>query len=70
MKSVFLLAALAAAHAQTPAFEVASIKPSDPAGPISIRRSGYRIATTGSSLRPFEGRFLSAPLMLRHRPHS
>jgi len=50
MKSVFLLAALAAAHAQTPAFEVASIKPSDPAGPISIRRSGYRIATTGSSL--------------------
>jgi uncharacterized protein (TIGR03435 family) len=50
MKSVFLLAALAAAHAQPPAYEVASIKPSDMAGTVSIRRSGYRIATTSTSL--------------------
>lgn len=50
MKSVFLLAALAAAYAQPPAFEVASIKPSDIAGTVSIRRSGYRIATTSTSL--------------------
>jgi uncharacterized protein (TIGR03435 family) len=50
MKSVFLLAALTGAYAQSPAFEVASIKPSDPAGTVAIRRSGYRIATTSTSL--------------------
>jgi uncharacterized protein (TIGR03435 family) len=47
---VLLLAALTATYAQTPAFEVASIKPSDPAGTIAIRRSGHRIATTNTSL--------------------
>ena len=36
-----------APDAVAPAFEVASIKPSGPAGTFSIRRSGYRIATTG-----------------------
>ncbi len=50
MKSAFLLAALAAAYAQTPAFDVASIKPSDPATTMAIRRSGYRIATVNTSL--------------------
>jgi uncharacterized protein (TIGR03435 family) len=50
VKSVFLFAALAAACAQSPAFEVASIKPSDPQGTVAIRRSGYRIATTSTSL--------------------
>ena len=50
MRSVFLLVALAAAYAQPPAFEVASIKPSDAAGTVSIRRSGYRITTTSTSL--------------------
>src|SRR5437763_16894697 len=33
-----------------PAFEVASIKPSDPAAKIAINRSGYHLATTGTSL--------------------
>jgi uncharacterized protein (TIGR03435 family) len=32
------------------AFEVASIKPSDPAQPIAIRRSGDRLATVSTSL--------------------
>jgi uncharacterized protein (TIGR03435 family) len=50
MKTLFLLAWAAAACAQTPAFEVASIKPSDAGGTIAIRRSGYRIATTSTSL--------------------
>ena len=51
MKSSFLWAALAAAVcAQPPAFEVASIKPSDPAGTIGIRRSGNHIATRSTSL--------------------
>jgi len=50
MKSALLLAALSAACAQTPAFEVASIKPSDPGGAIAIRHSGHRIATTSTSL--------------------
>jgi len=39
--------------AQAPAghsFEVASIKPSDPAAKIAINRSGYHLATTGTSL--------------------
>jgi uncharacterized protein (TIGR03435 family) len=34
----------------TPAFEVASIKPSDPAARIAIRRSGHQLVTTGTSL--------------------
>jgi len=51
MKSAFLVAALAVAYAQSPAFEVASIRPSDPAGTVAIRRSGYRIATTSTSLQ-------------------
>ena len=50
MRSALLLAAMGAAFAQSPAFEVASIKPSDPVGGVAIRRSGYRIATTGTSL--------------------
>jgi uncharacterized protein (TIGR03435 family) len=50
MKSVFLFACVAAAFAQSPSFELASIKPSDPAAAISIRRSGHRIATTSTSL--------------------
>jgi uncharacterized protein (TIGR03435 family) len=33
-----------------PAFDVASIKPSDPAAKIAINRSGYHLATTGTSL--------------------
>jgi uncharacterized protein (TIGR03435 family) len=32
------------------AFEVASVRPSDPANPISIRRSGDRLTTTSTSL--------------------
>lgn len=36
--------------AAPPAFEVASIKPSDPAATIAIRRSGHRISTTSTSL--------------------
>ena len=50
MKSLILLAVAAAACAQPPAFEVASVKPSDPAGIFAIRRSGYRIVTTNTSL--------------------
>lgn len=50
LKALFLLMALTTARAQSPAFEVASIKPSDPATPIAIHRSGYRIATTSTSL--------------------
>ena len=52
MKSVCLLLALAlaAAYAQSPAFEVAWVKPSDPDGTMSIRRSGYRIVFTNTSL--------------------
>jgi uncharacterized protein (TIGR03435 family) len=38
------------AHGQRLAFEVASIKPSGPDARISIQRSGYRIATTATSL--------------------
>ena len=49
-KLAFLLAAVSAACAQQPVFEVASIKPSDPAATVAIRRSGYRIATTSTSL--------------------
>jgi uncharacterized protein (TIGR03435 family) len=51
VKSLLLLVALAAVYAQSPAFEVASIKPSDPAGTVAIRRSGHRIATTSTSLQ-------------------
>jgi uncharacterized protein (TIGR03435 family) len=42
--------AFAQAPAAPPAFEVASIKPSDPAGSISIHRSGYHLATSNTSL--------------------
>jgi uncharacterized protein (TIGR03435 family) len=49
-----LLVPLAGAtFAQTPAapaFEVASIKPSDPATRVAIRRSGHQLVTTGTSL--------------------
>ncbi|MGB9456163.1 MAG: TIGR03435 family protein [Bryobacteraceae bacterium] len=38
------------APAAPAAFEVASIKPSDPAETISIKRSGYHLATTSTSL--------------------
>ena len=51
MKPALLIATMAAAYAQTPAFEVASIKPSDPSATIAIHRSGHRIATTGTSLQ-------------------
>jgi uncharacterized protein (TIGR03435 family) len=52
MKAMMLLAALAAAAAQTPSsFEVATVKPSEPSTPIAIRRSGHRVVTTGSSLQ-------------------
>ena len=50
---VLLLAAPRAMGQQPagpPAFEVASIKPSDPAGSLAIRRSGYHLSTTSSSL--------------------
>src|SRR5690242_17561744 len=50
---VLLLFAAALAFGQPrkpPAFEVASIKPSDPARPIAINRSGYHISTTSTSL--------------------
>ena len=33
------------------AFEVASIKPSDPAQTIAIRRSGYHLSTSNTSLQ-------------------
>ena len=52
MKVGLLLAAVAAgASAQPLGFEVASIKPADPARPIAIRRSGDRISTTSTSLQ-------------------
>ncbi len=51
MKSVFLLLTWAAAYAQAPAFEVASVKPADPDGTMAIRRSGHRITFTGTSLQ-------------------
>jgi uncharacterized protein (TIGR03435 family) len=38
-------------HAQPAAFEVASIKRSDPTQTAAIRRSGYRIATVNTSLQ-------------------
>jgi uncharacterized protein (TIGR03435 family) len=52
MKSLIACAVLtaASASAQTPEFELATIKPSDPAATIAIRRSGHRISTTGTSL--------------------
>jgi uncharacterized protein (TIGR03435 family) len=40
MKSLFMLVALAAAHAQTPTFEVASIKPSPPDHESSVSSRG------------------------------
>jgi uncharacterized protein (TIGR03435 family) len=51
---VFVLGALTAfgqAPSAPPAFEVASVKPSDPAQTIAIRRSGYRISTSNTSLQ-------------------
>ena len=51
MRLYFLLGALAFAQSPAPmAFDVASIKPSDPAQPTAIRRSGFRIAFINSSL--------------------
>ena len=47
------LAAVSVAFGQAPAtpqFEVASVKPSDPASTISMSRSGYRFTTTNTSL--------------------
>lgn len=46
---ILLLAGFSAA-AQSPAFDVASIKPSDPAIPIAMKVSGYHLATTSTSL--------------------
>jgi len=51
MKSLVLLVALGAVYAQSPGFEVASIKASDPAVAMAIRRSGYRMAFTSTSLQ-------------------
>jgi uncharacterized protein (TIGR03435 family) len=50
VKSVLLLVVTATAFAQTPAFELASIKPSDPTTSLAIRRSGHRLSTTNTSL--------------------
>src|SRR6478672_3865921 len=50
LTSIFLFAALPAA-AQNPGFDLASIKPSDPATPVSVTVSGYHIATTSTSLQ-------------------
>lgn len=47
----FALVLAAAAIAQTPSYEVASIKPSEPNTPVAIRRSGHRTVTTGASLQ-------------------
>lgn len=44
------LPALAQAPAVPPGFEVASVKPSDPAGTMGIRRSGNRISFSNTSL--------------------
>ncbi|MBV9084353.1 MAG: TIGR03435 family protein [Acidobacteriaceae bacterium] len=49
MRSFVLIAALMA-YAEPPAFEIASIKPSDPDTTVGIRRSGHQIATHGTSL--------------------
>ena len=42
--------AFAQTSATPPAFELASIKPSDPTSTMAIRRSGHRIATVNTSL--------------------
>ena len=39
------------AAGQTPAFEVATVKPADPSRPIAIRHSGNHIATVSTSLQ-------------------
>jgi uncharacterized protein (TIGR03435 family) len=49
LTSLLLLAGFSAA-AQTPAFDVASIKRSDATAPVAVKISGYHIATTGTSL--------------------
>lgn len=49
--ALLILTLAAAASAQAPSYEVASIKPSEPNTPIAIRRSGHRIVTTGASLQ-------------------
>src|SRR5215471_18913837 len=51
MKSLCSLFALSAAFAQSPAFELASIKPSDPTSSMALRRSGDRIVTVNTSLQ-------------------
>jgi uncharacterized protein (TIGR03435 family) len=38
------------AFGQTPAFEVAAVKPSDPTSTVAIHRSGYHLATVNTSL--------------------
>ncbi len=48
---ILLLGAALAASAQTPSFEVASIKISEQGTPMAIRRSGHRIVTTATSLQ-------------------
>jgi uncharacterized protein (TIGR03435 family) len=45
-----VLSAVFLVRGQSPAFEVASIKPSDPSRPIAINRSGYHLSTTSTSL--------------------
>ena len=45
-----LVVSASLAFDQTPAFEVASIKPSDPTSTVAIRRSGYHLATVNTSL--------------------
>lgn len=46
----FAAVSVSLAFGQTPAFEVASIKPSDPASTLAIQRSGYHLATVNTSL--------------------
>lgn len=47
---VFLMATAAIATAQSPAFDVASIRPADPGHTMSINRSGNRISFSNYSL--------------------
>jgi uncharacterized protein (TIGR03435 family) len=52
VKLVLLALALSSTSAQTPpSYEVALIKPSDPATTLAIRRSGHHLVTTASSLQ-------------------
>jgi uncharacterized protein (TIGR03435 family) len=54
LRSVLFFAAISAlgqAPVALPEFEVASVKPSDPESTSAIRRSGYRLNTTNTSLQ-------------------